>query len=470
MENILHDFNEKVISLVANCLKNSITEEGISNFTDDLEQQMIELGGQVTQFLIEYAENIIFKLKDRKEKFESLEKDNRTLISIFGEINFKRRYYLDKKTKERIYLLDQFLKLEPRERMLANVKERILDEARETSYKRAGEKASYGTEISKQTVKNEINKLKFKEETEKQKENKKKVKRIYIIADEDHVHLQKGGIEEPRLIIIYDSILSRGKRLELKNKKHFGGIYTKKIDDLWEEVMTYIENNYDTEYLERVYISGDGASWIKTGIEWIIKSEYVLDEFHMKKAINGIAGRITKTNKEEKEKQKKELKTALRRLNFVKFKEICYEILAEEMEKTTRKRKEELMNYILNNVEGIKNLYRNKKELHGCSAEGHISHIYSDRMSSRPMGWSTENVNNMSRLRIAKEDNIKVKEILENSKKIIEFKEIEKIRNQANKKIDESIDFKTVSVPIMNFGTLEERIFFKNLLEYNKAV
>src|SRR5574344_1718165 len=201
MENILHDFNEKVISLVANCLKNSITEEGISNFTDDLEQQMIELGGQVTQFLIEYAENIIFKLKDRKEKFESLEKDNRTLISIFGEINFKRIYYLD-----------QFLKLEPRERMLANVKERILDEARETSYKRAGEKASYGTEISKQTVKNEINKLKFKEETEKQKENKKKVKRIYIIADEDHVHLQKGGIEEPRLIIIYDSILSRGKR------------------------------------------------------------------------------------------------------------------------------------------------------------------------------------------------------------------------------------------------------------------
>ena len=145
----------------------------------------------------------------------------------------------------------------------------------------------------------------------------------------------------------------------------------------------------------------------------------------MKKAVNGIVGRITKTNKKEKEKQKKEIRTALRRLNFVKFKELCYEILAEEMEKTTRKRKEDLMNYILNNVEGIKNLYRNKKELHGCSAEGHISHIYSDRMSSRPMGWSTTNVNNMSKLRTAKEDNISTKEILENSKKVIEFKEIQ---------------------------------------------
>ena len=233
--------------------------------------------------------------------------------------------------------------------------------------------------------------------------------------------------------------------------------------------MTYIENSYDTEYLEKVYISGDGANWIKTGLEWIIKSEYVLDEFHMKKAVNGIVGRITKTNKKEKEKQKKEIRTALRRLNFVKFKELCYEILAEEMEKTTRKRKEDLMNYILNNVEGIKNLYRNKKELHGCSAEGHISHIYSDRMSSRPMGWSTTNVNNMSKLRTSKEDNISTKEILENGKKVIEFKEIQKIRNQANAKIKESINFKPVSVPIMNFGTQEEKIFFKNLLEY-KAV
>ena len=469
MENILHDFNEKVISLVANCLKNSITEKGISDFTNDLESEMIEFGSQVTQFLVEYAENIIFKLKDRKEKFECLEKDDRTIISIFGEINLKRRYYQDKETKERVYLLDQFLKLEKRERMLPNVKERLIEEARETSYKRAGQKASYGTEISKQTVKNEINKLDFKAEEAEEKENKKKVKKLYIIADEDHVHLQKGGIEEPRLIIVYDSIIEKGKRIELKNKKHFGGIYTKKIDDLWEEVMSYIENNYDTEYLERVYISGDGANWIKTGLEWIIKSVYVLDEFHMKKAVNGIVGKITKANKKEKEKQKKEIRTAIRRLNFVRFKEICYEILEEEKEKTTRERKEDLMNYILNNVEGIKNLYRNKKELHGCSAEGHISHIYSDRMSSRPMGWSTTNINNMSRLRTAKEDNISAEEILNKSKKVIELKEIQKIRNQANAKIKESINFKPVNVPIMNFGTTEEKIFFKNLLEY-KAV
>lgn len=97
MENILHDFNEKVISLVGNCLKNSITENGISDFTNDLESEMIKFGSQITQFLVEYAENIIFKLKDRKEKFECLEKDDRTIISIFGDLNFKRRYYQQRK-------------------------------------------------------------------------------------------------------------------------------------------------------------------------------------------------------------------------------------------------------------------------------------------------------------------------------------------------------------------------------------
>lgn len=45
------------------------------------------------------------------------------------------------------------------------------------------------------------------------------------------------------------------------------------------------------------------------------------------------------------------------------------------------------------------------------------------------MGWSRENINNMSRLRTTKENNVSIKEILTNSKKVIELKEIQKIRN-----------------------------------------
>ena len=104
MENILHDFEEKVISLMAKFLKNSMETGGLSDFTDNLMDKLMELGYDLTKFSLEYAEDIIFKIKERKQKFESLEKDDRKIATIFGEIDFKRRYYLDKESNQRVYL------------------------------------------------------------------------------------------------------------------------------------------------------------------------------------------------------------------------------------------------------------------------------------------------------------------------------------------------------------------------------
>ena len=140
------------------------------------------------------------------------------------------------------------------------------------------------------------------------------------------------------------------------------------------------------------------------------------------------------------------------------------------MDKSVRERKEKLLRYIINNKQGITKLYKYQKELHGCSAEGHISHLYSARLSSRPLGWKTINVNNVSKLRLVKADNKEISEIVHNKRKIIEFKEIEKIRNQANQKIKESINFKPIEIPIMKFGTTEQRKFFEQLISYKKAV
>ena len=38
----------------------------------------------------------------------------------------------------------------------------------------------------------------------------------------------------------------------------------------------------------------------------------------------------------------------------------------------------------------------------GCSAEGHISHILASRMSSRPMGWTIDGANKLTKLRLYK--------------------------------------------------------------------
>ena len=469
MENILHDFEEKVISLMTEFLKNSMETGGLSNFTEDLKDNLMQLGYDLTKFSLEYAEDIIFKTKERKQQFESLEKDDRKIVSIFGDIDFKRRYYIDKENNQRVYLLDEYFKIAPNERLLENVETKLIEEAIETNYEKAGKSVAYKTEISKQTVMNKISELKINLEEEKAN-TKRIVDNIYCIADEDHVHLQKGGIEEPRLIVVYDSMIKNGKRTQLCNKKHFGGVYKGKIDDLWEEVLTYLDNTYELDKVKNIYVLGDGANWIKTGLEWLPKSINVLDKFHLMKAVNGIVGKETKDNIKEKSEYKRRIYRSFYALDFKQTKEIVYEILAEEMEEATRKRKEKLLQYILNNKEGISNLYKYQSQLHGCSAEGHVSHLYSARLSSRPLGWKTINVNNVSKLRLIKADNKEIKEIVHNKRKLIEFKEIEKIRHVAKEKIKESINFKVGTIPVMEFGTTEQRKFFKQLLEYKKAI
>lgn len=63
------------------------------------------------------------------------------------------------------------------------------------------------------------------------------------------------------------------------------------------------------------------------------------------------------------------------------------------------KRIEEAKNDILSNYIAARIRLRHKDGVKGCSAEGHVSHILSSRMSSRPMGWSMKGAAKMSQLR-----------------------------------------------------------------------
>ena len=42
---------------------------------------------------------------------------------------------------------------------------------------------------------------------------------------------------------------------------------------------------YDMDAVERIYINGDGAAWIRTGEKIIPKSRFALDKYHMHKYI-----------------------------------------------------------------------------------------------------------------------------------------------------------------------------------------
>ena len=52
----------------------------------------------------------------------------------------------------------------------------------------------------------------------------------------------------------------------------------------------------------------------------------------------------------------------------------------------------------------------------GCCAEGQVSHVLSSRMSSRPMGWSMFDCDQMAKLRAFKHNNGKVIDLLKYQK------------------------------------------------------
>ena len=74
-------------------------------------------------------------------------------------------------------------------------------------------------------------------------------------------------------------------------------------------------------------------------------------------------------------------------------------------EENTKKRAVEISKgYILSNWTGIQASMKGKDTNIQCSAEGYVSHIFSNRMSSRPLGWSKVGGEKMARLRVYKKN------------------------------------------------------------------
>ncbi len=462
MEIIIQQFLDKVINLEEKNLENLNNINFLSDFTDNLKEELMKLGREFTKDYLNELEKLIYNSPERKEKYNSYQKDSeankRKLITIFGEIEFSRRYYMEKINNEnKEYLLDKAIGVAENERMLINVEENLLELATIKSYEFAGKKAAYDTVISKKTVKNKILQLDFSNKLKEEYLEKTKIPRLYIQADEDHVSLQKGGIAMPKIITVFEDNVN-GK---LINKKKFGGIYDGKIDDLWEEVLTYIESKYDTDLLKDVFIIGDGASWIKTGTKWIINSKYIADKFHINQAIIKMTG--------SKKEYISEIRNAIFALDFEKVKELEYEILAEEMNSNKRKYMEKNLKYILNIKEGIKNslIY----DLPGCSAESDVSHVFSDRLSSRPLGWSKGNVDKIARLRIAKANGENIRLITRNIKNIDEIvlKNQNKVSKMIHKDRYKREDGICYSIPEINYGNYETRMKISELISY-KAI
>ena len=371
---------------------------------ENTERDAKELGDRtVARFLsmlLTEADEMIQRSSLREKKYDIQRHKQRTLVSTVGDINFIQTTFRDRDTGEYRALLPEMIHLPPKERFTTMGEAKTLSVAEVRSYQYAADSMKSDKQIiSKVTVMNKVHKIEenISEFEETEECEKRVVDYLYIEADEDHIHRQKtddkDGCIIGKLAYLFEGKedMCTGKR-QLVKPFYFGGLYSGDNNALyWEEIDKFIERHYDQRFLKAVYICSDGAGWIKAGKDYIYKSVLVADRFHLMKYINRVS-RLTEDYENE---------TKARFYKYI-YKD---KLLAAEKMLTRIKNRfggenavEDCRTYFRNNWEAIQRAFHDKNAL-GCSAEGHVSNVYSDRMSSRPMGWSEIGSDRMCKLR-----------------------------------------------------------------------
>lgn len=393
MELIIQEMIKKISNSFEEELK-SLIEEGkdISKFILATKKTLDEVGVTIVAEALETLDAAYKNSKARKRSWTVKEKAaKKTLTTIFGEVRYERTYYENKKTGEYSYLSDEAVGIKAHDKLDASLKAKLVEEAVFMPYSKSGEKASEAVTLTSQTVMNSIRELGsvYNDEVEI-KQDKRSVKILYIEADEDHVALQDGGSIEPKLVYVHEGREKAGKnRWKLSNARYFSGVYANS-DQLWVEVLDYIDKAYDMDSIEKIYLSGDGAPWIKNGLGWIKESIYVLDRYHLSKHVTQATAHMGYTTPIMWDYINAGDKSSV--------KELFNAIISTTEPETKKRAVQEARGYILSNWEGIRRQY--ELDYTGCSAEGHVSHILSSRLSSRPLGWCRKGVDQMSRLRV----------------------------------------------------------------------
>ena len=380
----------------------------IAEMVQGVTKAVTDLGLSMIAEEWEGYDEVLRKRKHLRPEWHIVRRDETTLLTSLGSVTYHKTLFKNKHTGAYEYHLDRIMGLEKHARLTEDAEANILEEAVQTSYRRGGENAALTEDgVSKETVMNKIHSLRFPG-VEPQPE-KKALPYLYIDADEDHVSLQyidvKGDIKKPRtntimpkLIYVYEGITNENGRNELTGKKHLGGVYegSGEIEKLWEEVSEYIEASYDTEAIKKIYINGDGAAWIKSGQKYLDKAKFVLDRYHMHQYIIGATSHLMGSV----EDARSEIYRSIHGKRKWQAEEAFEKILSVTESESKRKTVEAAKEYILGNWAGIMQWVKDKNKELECSAEGHISHVFADRMSSRPLGWSRRGADRMSRLRI----------------------------------------------------------------------
>ena len=478
MYSIIQKIYEKNNKILKEGVKKVFNGADVSSLTGAIKEFTDILGKELFSEMVNQIDKVIFDDKKRNQDFESIRFSGKSLITKNGKVKFERRYYKDKETGENVCLVDKVLGLEKGERIDKNVKAEVIKRANDQSYNKSGKNVVPNIEISATTVMKNVRKNEWKIEIEERPESEKiKSKYVYIQVDEDHVKERgKKGCTISKIITIYTRkrTLTKPERIpevkqvrkELVDKFTFSGLY-KDTQEMWEDVAYYIDSTYNKEELETAFIMGDGASYIKAGTEWIAKSVFVLDTFHLEEYINHLNyDEYLKTKLQEAIEQFDPISTenimdeALRKINEVISEDKKLGRDTKRLENRFKKVKD-TKTYLMNQWQGIEahDIYKDK--LTGCCQEGQVHHTLSERLSTDAKVWSENGIDEMSQLRAFTQNGGDVyAKIIDISTKEKRDKKIEALEKRIKKKAKKKL-FGTIGIEIPTLAVARDELYYE---------
>ena len=451
--NMITYFNELVTKNFNNYLKKYFNNMNYTdktgsfinyyNFVHDLDSFNDSFMKDLIKEYFQYVDECFFHSSYRKNFCDSngfYERKN--YVTLFGEINFKRRYYYDKNTKEYFFFTDLFLGLPKRKHFDPFVCAELCDQSTTESYSKAGKiisnkigkRINNNIVINRATTRNIV--LSFNPEHNEELELKR-VEKLFIMLDEKFIGSQFNDGKDfmAKASVIFEDSVPEYKTKKKDNSKTRYKLINPhacaSIDDtLLDDIINYIYDNYDVNYIKELNFMGDCASWIKSfpNSYWFkftpnTDIKFAMDNFHFKQALLQLTTKkypdITLAMQEYIDSNSKK--------DFNMIIEQFKDLYPERIETIESKQ-----NYILNNWKE-RQVFINNPNMK-CSMESHISHILADLFTARPKAYSANGLRKLLKLRLLKINKINIKELYLNNliNPPIE-KQINRLKINANK-------------------------------------
>ena len=380
-----------IIPLI-NEITNRFNESFKVNLTPlNLESKIRDVGDLFTLKLYEnflnYFDKQFKNSKERKKEYNIKETRGKTLTTSIGVIRVNSTSYNNKKTKEYYVPLRDILHLKPYQRLTNEAEYQLVKYAMEENMSQSARHALRNTVVSRSTVSKKIKVLDGSiDEDITRTDNQPDI--LYIEMDEIHANLQKGGNKICPCAIVHEGYEEDFvKRKKLKNIHYFASSKLS-YEELWEVIFDYVNKKYDIDKFKVIFVSGDGASGIKSYTNCFPNAKFVLDPFHyVKKHLKY----IFKNDKELRDLADDYIRNDL----IDDFKELVNSQIKKYSEQ--EKYMKEHMNYIINNLEGIKNQDDDDYKVH-CSMEGHVNQGFARYITSSPYGFSEQGLENKLKL------------------------------------------------------------------------